>query len=70
VIRRSGTVELERLSPGELELLQALGGNLTFAQAHARALEADSGLDLTALLRHHILGGTLVAFRNNGGVTT
>lgn len=65
VIRRSGTVELERLSPGELELLQALASDLTLARAHSRAQEADSGLDLTALLQHHVLGGTLVAFRNN-----
>ncbi len=50
--------------------LQALAGDLTLAQAHARALEADPGLDLTALLQHHVLGGTLIAFRNHKGVTT
>jgi hypothetical protein len=70
VIRRDATVELERLSLGASTLLQALATDLTLAQAHARALEADSELDLTALLQHHVLGGTLVAFRNDKGVTT
>jgi len=69
VIRRSATVELERLSPGELELLQALAADLTLAQAHARALEVDPALDLTALLRHHVLEGTLVAFHHDKGAT-
>lgn len=70
VIRRSTTVEVERLSPGVLTLLQALAADLTLAQAHARALEADPELHLTALLQHHVLGGTLVAFQNDRGVTT
>lgn len=63
VIRRDATVELERLSPGELELLQALAADLPLAQAHARALGAEPGFDLTALLQRHVLGGTLVAFQ-------
>jgi len=69
VIRRGATVELERLSPGELELLQALAADLTLAQAHARALEADPALDLTELLRHHVLDGTLVAFHHDKEAT-
>ncbi len=70
VIRRGARVELDRLSAGELSLLQALAADHTLAQAHAHALEADPGLDLPALLQHHVLGGTLVAFRNGKGVTT
>jgi hypothetical protein len=62
VIRRDASVELEPLSPGASTLLQALAADLTVAQAHARALEADPELDLTALLQHHVLSGTLVAF--------
>jgi len=69
VIRRSAAVELAPLSSGELELLQALAADLTLAQAHALALAADPELDLTALLQQHILGGTLVAFRYDRGVT-
>jgi hypothetical protein len=71
VIRRDATVELEPLRPGALTLLRALAADLTLAQAHAVALEADPALDLAALLQKHILGGTLVAFRNDRrGVTT
>jgi hypothetical protein len=70
VIRRDAAVELEPLSPGASTLLQALAANFTLAQAHARALEVDPGLDLAALLQHHVLGGTLVAFRNDNGATT
>jgi hypothetical protein len=62
VIRRDATVDLERLSPGASTLLQALAADFTLAQAHARALEADPELDLTALLQHHVLSETLVAF--------
>jgi len=64
VIRRGATVELERLSAGELSLLQALATDCPLARAHAQALEAEPGVDLTALLQHHVLSGTLVAFRN------
>ena len=69
VIRRDATVELERLSPGASTLLQALAADLTLAQAHARALEADPELDLAAHLQHHVLGRTLVAFRIQKGVS-
>jgi hypothetical protein len=69
VIRRDATVELERLSAGELSLLQALAADHTLAQAHAQALEADPRLNLAALLQHYVLSGTLVAFRNGKGVT-
>jgi hypothetical protein len=62
VIRRDTAVELERLSPGASTLLQALTADQTLAQAHARALEADPELDLTALLQRHVLNGTLVSF--------
>jgi len=65
VIRRSETVELERLSSGDVVLLRALAADLTLAQAHARALEADLEVDLAALLHRHVLGGTLTAFRND-----
>jgi hypothetical protein len=70
VIRRGATVELERLSAGELALIEALAADLSLAQAHARAREAEPGLDLAALLQHHVLGGTLVAFRTDNGVRT
>ena len=70
VIRRSEDVELERLSPGELALLQALAGDLTLAQAHAQALEADAKLDFGVLLQRHVLGGTLIGFLNGTGATT
>jgi hypothetical protein len=69
VIRRGTTVELERLSAGELALLQALSGEDTLGRAHAQALEADARLDLTALLQHHVLSGTLIAFRNDKAMT-
>jgi len=69
VIRRNTTVEVERLATGELSLLGALAADHTLAQAHAQALEADPGLDLTALLQRHVLSGTLVAFRNGRGAT-
>jgi hypothetical protein len=62
VIRRSPGVQLERLSPGELKLLQGLAEGVSIAEAHNRALRADPGLDLSAFLQHHVLGGTLVAF--------
>jgi hypothetical protein len=35
---------------------------VSIAEAHNRALRADPGLDLSAFLQHHVLGGTLVAF--------
>jgi len=71
VIRRNGAVELESLQPGALALLRGLATDHTLAQAHAAALDADPALDLTALLQQHILGGTLVAFRNHRqGVAT
>jgi len=62
VIRRLDCVELERLSAGELSLLQALASHETLARAHAQALEADASLDLGALLQHHVLSGSLIAF--------
>jgi hypothetical protein len=62
VVRRSSGVQLERLSPGELELLQCLAAGVFIADAHTRALQADPELDLSAFLQHHVLGGTLVAF--------
>ena len=49
-------------SPGELKLLQGLAEGVSIAEAHNRALRADPGLDLSAFLQHHVLGGTLVAF--------
>jgi hypothetical protein len=61
VIRRSSAVELERLSPGELALLQGLAEGVSMAEAHTRAVQADPELDLSAFLQHHALGGTLVA---------
>jgi hypothetical protein len=70
VIRRGGSVELERLSPGELALLQALAADLPLAQAHARAREAEPDIDLATFLQRHVPGGTLVAFRNDKGSTT
>jgi len=70
VIRRGEGVELERLSAGEAVLLRSLAADLTLAQAHAQALEADLEVDLAALLHRHVLGGTLIAFRNDRGVTT
>ena len=59
-------VELERLSPGELVLLQSLYGGTTLGEAHALAVDAEGQLDLSAVLRRHVLGGTLVGFRLPG----
>ncbi|HTS54805.1 MAG TPA: DNA-binding domain-containing protein [Burkholderiales bacterium] len=70
VIRRGETVELERLSAGERALLQAIAADRPLAQAYAQAEEAEPGLDLAALLRRHVLGRTLVAFRHDKGATT
>jgi hypothetical protein len=59
VIRRGSAIELERLSPGEQALLQALAEGVSLAEAHAHALQAEPELDLSAFLQHHVLGGTL-----------
>ena len=67
VIRRAGGVDVERLSPGELALLESLAADLPLGSAHARAQEAEAGLDLAALLQRHVLGGTLSAFRATEG---
>jgi hypothetical protein len=67
VIRRGTAVDIERLSPGELALIESLAADLPLAQAHARAEEAEPGLDLAALLQRHVLGGTLIAFRVQDG---
>jgi len=56
-------VDVERLSPGELALLESLAADLPLGQAHAWAQEAEPGRDLAALLHRHILGGTLIGFR-------
>jgi hypothetical protein len=63
VIRRDSSVELETLKRGELELLQGLADGKSLGEAHVHALEVEGGLDLSALLQRHVLGGTLVAFR-------
>ena len=63
VIRRDSAVELEALSPGELVLLQDLARGKSLGEAHVHAIEAEPALDLSALLRRHVLGGTLVGFR-------
>jgi len=70
VIRRNAVVELERLSPGELALIEALATDLPLGQAWGRARDAEAGLNLAALLQHHVLGGTLVAFRTEYGERT
>ena len=67
VIRRGTAVDIEQLSPGELTLLESLAADLPLGHAHARALEAEPGLDLAALLQRHVLGGTLVTFRAQDG---
>jgi hypothetical protein len=59
VIRRGFAIELERLSPGELALLEDLAEGVALAEAHTHALQAEPGLDLSAFLQHHVLGGTL-----------
>ena len=69
VIRRAAAVDVERLSPGELALLESLAADLLFGSAHARAQEAEAGVDLAALLQRHVLGGTLSAFRATDGET-
>lgn len=69
VIRRGTAVDIERLSPGELALIEALAAGLPLGQAHASVQEAEAGLDLAALLQRHILGGTLIAFRAHDGET-
>jgi hypothetical protein len=59
VIRRGATVELERLSPGELALLEGLAEGMSLAEAYTHALQAEPELDLSVFLQHHVLGGTL-----------
>lgn len=65
VIRRGASVELVRLCPGELALLQALAVDVPLAQAHAHGQEIEPDIDLAVFLQRHVLGGTLVAFRND-----
>jgi hypothetical protein len=70
VIRQGTSVELVRLCAGELALLQALATDAPLAQAHARTREVEPEIDLAAFLQRHVLGGTLVAFRNDKGGST
>ena len=67
VVRRGTAVDVERLPPGELALIESLAADLPLGQAHARAQDAEAGLDLAALLQRHVLGGTLIAFRAPDG---
>jgi hypothetical protein len=62
VIRRQSGVEIEPLAPGEGSALQALSEDCDLAQAHARALAADTDFDLTAFLQRHVSARTIVSF--------
>ena len=63
VIRRSGTVEIERIAPGEFAALQALADGCELAEAHARGVAADATFDLGACLQRHVLAQTIVSFQ-------
>ena len=67
VIRRGAAVEVERLSPGELALIESLAADLPLGPAHLRAREAEAGIDLGTLLQRHVLGGTLIEFHAQDG---
>lgn len=67
VIRSGTTVDVKRLSPGERTLIESLAAGLPLGQAHAKAQDAEPGLDLAALLQRHVLGGTLIGFRAPDG---
>lgn len=62
VIRRHGTVEIERIAPGELAALRALADGCDLAEAHARGVAAEAIFDLTACLQRHVLAQTIVSF--------
>jgi hypothetical protein len=62
VIRRNGTVEIERIASGELAALQALADDCDLAEAHARGVAAEAIFDLGPCLQRHVLAQTIASF--------
>ena len=62
VIRRNGTVEIERLAPSELAALEALADGCDLAEAHARGVATEANFDLGPCLQRHVLAQTIVSF--------
>jgi len=63
IARGANGVMVERLTPGVFAFLSALARNLRLADAVDGALAADASFDLSAALKSHVAGGTIVAFR-------
>lgn len=63
IARGTSGVTVERLTPGAYAFLVALARNLRLADAVERALAAEASFDLSATLKGHVAGQTIVALR-------
>ena len=62
VARAERAVGIERLTPGEAQLLRALAANAALGAAAARAGAVNPSFDLPAVLQRHVLNRVVVAF--------
>lgn len=62
VMRQRHGIEIERLSEGDYVLLRHLSAGETLFRASEQAMASDPKFDLTASLRRHVVGQTVVAF--------
>lgn len=67
VIRRRLEVLIERLPPGDYQLLEGCQQGVSFEAACDRALAAEPDFDLTAALRWHIVQGTFTGLQTPPG---
>ncbi len=67
VIRRRLEVLIERIPPGDYQLLEGCRRGASFEAACEQALAAEPGLDLAAVLRWHMIQGTFTGFQATPG---